>query len=202
MPRTQRRQASYRHLANPTPTYFSCQWRSEKGKSLQNRIANRGVLLEGLPLAEAKQKCMEMPSCGGLTRQKDIANNLWTLREGSEAFVPLVDDARKYTDEELESLIILRGLCSCHCSKAAPAPPTCTWKPLYSKRLTYSVIRNLTCVADDSAPQVEGPRCGGPEGKSASFVQSWLQVPELVPYTRKQCLPAPTIGIALDKVMC
>ena len=71
---------------------------------------------DALPIAEAKTKCMANTECIGITRKADENGNLWTLRSGSELTAPMSGDTPLYTSEELESLVLQRGLCTCACS--------------------------------------------------------------------------------------
>ena len=162
-----RRQAHYQYLADPDATYSSCQWRSELKRYLADPISD-----ENFPLLEAKRKCMDTPECGGITGQ--VHEDLWTLRRGTEA-IPYAEGG-----DGKESLVIMRGLCACECSKG---PPTCIWAPLYGKRLSKSLARKWTCISNETLPSlsaddVQGPRCEGPPGKTPEFLVGWLDAPD------------------------
>jgi len=158
-----RRQPNYSYLAKPAPSYGSCQWRSEVGKSLADVVP--GTM--ALPLLEAKHLCMKTPECSGLT----LENKQWTLRKGT---TPLA--AASSSDTDVESLVLLRGLCTCECSTP---PPVCAWAPSNNQRLSLGVSRSYTCVTpgspEDTADR-QGPRCGKAPRDDPAYVKNWMEV--------------------------
>jgi len=129
-----RQQEHYVKLATPDPTFYSCQWRSELGKSLASPVLCHPCLA----LVDAKRLSMKTAECVGITRQYNENDNLWTMRTGKTAVA-----SDEYTDEQLESLVLLRGLCRCACSGN---PPPCVWETKYDSRLGGQVSRSYTCV--------------------------------------------------------
>ena len=132
---------------------------------------------DALPIAEAKTKCMANTECIGITRKADENGNLWTLRSGSELTAPMSGDTPLYTSEELESLVLQRGLCTCACSGGPEmTPPVCIWQAQYNKMLKGAVKRKDTCVSAGTAMNVQGPRCDGPQnsGMDAASLEAWL----------------------------
>lgn len=93
-------QEHYVKLATPDPTFYSCQWRSELGKSLASPMLGH----PGLALVDAKRLCMKTAECAGITWQYNENENPWTMRTGKTAVA-----SDEYTDEQLESLCCCGG---------------------------------------------------------------------------------------------
>ena len=56
---------------------------------------------------------------------------------------------------------------------------TCEWNPNYAVQLSGTgVPRKYTCVPGSTPAETQGPRCNAQAGRSADFIEAWLNEPD------------------------
>ena len=129
--------------------YQSCQWLHVIGKVLAESLEDETTgRVDAMTLPEAKQSCMRNRNCGGVTQKN---KKLWTMRKG---VTPMKSTDPR--DADLESYVMLKGLCTCECSTK---PPLCVWQEHVGERMGGGIERGLSCISPESDAALPGPRC-------------------------------------------